>query len=1067
MWSKVSGAPTRRTRAASLARTLSVLVLLLGVTDFGFAQEGAIAGAVTAVTGETVVGAQVFIPGSSFGTLTDDAGRYRLTGVPAGEHIVRVATIGYRGTEQRATVSPGEIATVDFVLEISAVAMDQIVATITGERRRRELSADISTIDATTVVENTRTQDLAQVLRGQATGVSVRQSSGTVGTGSDVRIRGTGSISLSKQPLYVIDGAIIESDNRADSDIVDEDGGDFFIGGQQFSRVQDLNPDEIESIEVIKGPAASALWGARGNAGVVVITTKKGSAGETRWNGRVDLGANVQKNNFQPGALAGPDDFIPKAGQIIATAVNMQNVFGLRDTTYTQNLLDEFNPTQNGLLQTYNGNVAGGAGIWNYFGSFQYGNQKGTFPNNSQEKFNFRANFGVDPSSKLNISFSNGYTSNLTQLPDNDNNASGYIGIATVSFPWEQPLVRQDPVTGETVETCALSYELSLATGSPTSEFPCAVAGDPDQGARFLAGRSFADIASRSNEQSIERYTGSGNVTWNPIERWTNRFTLGYDMVNSRLALTVPVDPGLPFSTNSLGNIFKVPSTSRNLTLQGTSTYLQPLTSTLDFEFTGGVQWFRNTTEEDVTTGQTFPATGPSVTNSVINQGGDSFDEQKSLGFFAQGQFGWDNRLFVNGAVRWDNNSAQGENLGVQTYPKLGASFVALEGDGVVNSLKLRGAWGRSGTLPGTNDALALVQTTQVALEGTDQLGISPLRPGNSELAPEVGEELEVGFDLAMLSDRLGLTFSYYDQKTENTVVLKDLPPSEGFPNSQFTNIGQIDNTGFEIAFDVLPFASDNFVWDLRLIATNNTNEISQLADPITPAGTLGGDVQRHQEGLPFGAYASQVYEIGNDGAARVITCDDTPGTWGPNDSPGDKAAFCDPLDNARYIGDPTPRWEGSFQTTFQLFKYVQLYALFDFQAGHHLFEGTSQFMCGFLGGSCTEAWQRGPDGEFTDHAKIAQAAGLADDEGPWVLDADWGKWRTAQLRFDMPPGVTRFLKVNGLQIQLIGENLVTWTDYRGVDPEVSNDGQNENSRAEFLTNPPFRRFIGTINIFF
>ncbi len=1067
MWRNVSGAPPTRTRAASFARALATLVLLFGAADSGLAQEGAIAGAVTAVTGETVSGAQVFIPGTSFGTLTDDAGRYRLTGVPAGEHIVRVATIGYQGTEQRATVSPGEVATLDFVLEISAVAMDQLVATITGERRRRELSADISSIDAATVVDNTRTNDITQVLKGQAAGVTVRQSSGTVGTGSDVRIRGTGSISLSKQPLYVIDGAIIEANNRADSDIVDEDGGDFFIGGQQFTRLQDLNPDEIESIEVIKGPAASALWGARGNAGVVVITTRKGAAGETRWNARADLGANIQRNQFQPGVLSSQGDFIPEPGDVVTSAVNMARVFGLRDTIYTQNLLDELNPTENGFVQNYNGNVAGGAGIWNYFGSVQYGNQQGTFPNNSQEKFNFRANFGVDPSSKVNLSFSNGFSSNETILPDNDNNGAGFVGAATINVGAAfAPLVRADPVTGETVTTCPLAYELSLASGQPTADFASNCSIDDPSG-RFLANRSFDKVASRFNAQSIERYTGSGNATWNPIDRWTNRFTIGYDLVSSRTNLTVPVDPAQPFGTASLGNIFKVPSQSRNLTLQGTTTYLQPLTSSLDFEFTGGVQWFRNTTQEESVSGQTFPATGPSVTNSVINSAGDAFDEQKSLGFFAQGQFQWDNRLFVNGAVRWDNNSAQGENLGVQTYPKFGASFVALEGDGVFNSLKLRGAWGRSGTLPGTNDALALVQTTQVALEGTDQLGISPLRPGNAGLSPEVGEEFEAGFDLAMLSDRLGLTFSYYDQKTENTVVLRNLPPSEGFPNAQFTNIGQINNRGFEIAFDALAVDAENFVWDLRVIASNNTNEIADLVDPITPPGTLGGDVQRHQEGLPFGAYVSQLYEIGDDGAARVVTCGDTPGTWGPNDAPAAKEAFCDPLDDARFIGDPTPRWEGSLQTTIQLFKYVQLYALFDFQAGHRLFEGTTQFMCGFAGGICTEAFQVGSDGELTDRAKIAQAAGAADDEGPWVFNADWGKWRTAQLRFDMPPSVTRFLKVNGLQIQLIAENLVTWTDYRGVDPEVSNDGQNENSRAEFLTNPPFRRFLGSISIFF
>ncbi len=845
MWPNVSGAPPTTTRTVSLARALATLVLLLVAADSGLAQEGAISGAVTAVTGETVSGAQVFIPGTSFGTFTDEVGRYRLTGVPAGEHIVRVASIGYQGTEQRATVSPGEVATLDFVLEISAVAMDQLVATITGERRRRELSADISTIDATTVVDNTRTSDITQVLKGQATGVTVRQSSGTVGTGSDVRIRGTGSISLSKQPLYVIDGAIVEANNRADSDIIDEDGGDFFIGGQQFTRLQDLNPDEIESVEVIKGPAASALWGARGNAGVVVITTKKGSAGDARWNVRADLGANIQRNQFQPDVLSSPGDFIPEPGDVVTSAVNMARVFGLRDTIYTQNLMDEFNPTENGLVQNYNGNVSGGAGIWNYFGSVQYGNQKGTFPNNSQEKYNFRANFGVDPSSKVNLSFSNGFSSNETILPDNDNNGSGFIGVATINVGAAfAPLVRDDPVTGETVTTCPLAYELSLATGAPTSDFASNCSIDDPSG-RFLAGRTFDKIESRFNAQSIERYTGSGNATWNPIDRWTNRFTLGYDLVSARTNLTVPVDPDQPFSTSSLGNIFKVPSQSRNLTLQGTTAYVLPLASSLDFEFTGGVQWFRNTTQEESVSGQTFPATGPSVTNSVINSAADSFDEQKSLGFFAQGQFQWNNRLFVNGAVRWDNNSAQGENLGVQTYPKFGASFVALEGNGVFNSLKLRGAWGRSGTLPGTNSAIALVQTTQVALEGTDQLGISPLRPGNSLLSPEVGEEFEAGFDLAMLSDRLGLTFTFYDQKTENTVVLRNLPPSEGFPNAQFTNIGQIDNRGFEIALDALAFAAENFTWDFRVLATNNSNEIAELSPLRAPWAETSSDTRK------------------------------------------------------------------------------------------------------------------------------------------------------------------------------------------------------------------------------
>jgi TonB-linked SusC/RagA family outer membrane protein len=1045
------------------AVVLSV-VALLGLPAAAVAQEGAVAGQITAIgTGEQLIGVQVFVPGTSFGTLTDDAGRFRITGVPVGDYTLRASIIGYQSFEQPVTVTAGEVATVDFVLEISAVALDEVVATITGERRRRELAADISTIDATVVADNTRTSDVNEVLKGQATGVYVRKATGSVGTGSNVRIRGTGSVSLSKQPLYVIDGAIIESENNDDSAFIVP--GDFFIGGQTFSRVQDLNPDEIESVEVIKGPAASALWGARGNAGVIVITTKKGAAGSTRWNARADLGSNIQNPKFQADNITQQSDFIPKPGEMVSTAINMAAFFGLRDTTYTQNLFDTNNPFRNGFVQNYNGNVTGGAGLWNYFGSVQYANQKGTLPNNDQEKFNFRANFGVDPSSKVNLSFSNGYSSNEVNLPDNDNNGAGFLGVGTISFAWEKPITREDPVTGETVETCPLAYELSLATGAPTDTFAGNCPG-AENDAGFLSGISFDEVATRRNRQKLERYTGSGNATWTPTARWTNRFTLGYDLVNSRIELTTPVDPTRPFGTGSLGNTYKPSMTSRNITMQGTTTYLQPLGSSLDFEFTGGVQWFRNTTEEFVVAGQVFPATGPAVNNSVTNQASDSFDEQKSLGFFAQGQFQWNNRVFVNGAIRWDNNSAQGENLGVQTYPKFGASWVALEGQGIFNTLRFRGAWGRSGSLPGTNDAIALVAVNQVALEQSDALGISPQRPGNDLLSPETGEELEFGFDLAMLSDRLGLTFSYYDQKTKNSVVTRDLPPSEGFPFEQFTNIGQIDNKGFEVALDALAVAAENFTWDLRVLASNNTNEISELRDPIQFG--LGGDVQRHQQGLPYAAYMSPIVELGDDGDPRVLPCDETPGTWGPDDTPGEKEDFCDPLDNSRYFGQPNPVWEGSFQTTFTLFKYVQLYALFDFQAGQHMFNGTTQFMSGFLGGITAEQWEVGPDGEFTDTARLKQFAGARDLEGLWLLPADWGKWRTAQIRFDMPPSVTRFLKVNGLSIQFIGENLVTWTDYNGIDPEINSNGQGvDANKSEFLTLAIPRRFLATINIFF
>jgi TonB-dependent SusC/RagA subfamily outer membrane receptor len=956
------------------------------------------------------------------------------------------------------TVTAGEVATADFVLEISAVALDEVVATITGEVRRRELSADIGRIDAAVVAENTRQNDVTKILSGQTTGVQVRSNSGTVGAASDVRIRGTGSVSLSKQPLYVIDGAIVDADNQLFDQFPDDNSP--WLGGQQTSRVNDLNPDEIEKIEVIKGPAASALWGARGNAGVIVITTKKGSS-ETRWNARADLGSNTQTTGVQ-------DDWPVTFFDPVAFGFAVEDPALL----YTQNLLREDDPFSSGLYQNYNGNVAGGAGVWNYFGSVQYLNQKGTLPNNAQERFNFRANFGVDPSSKLNISFSNGYTSSNTLMPRNDNDVFGYLGVALVGSPRFHPLEGvQDPITGETVDTCPWNIEIAKDSGVPTSDLsPCPVNS-------YFANRSFDIVETVQTERKIERYTGSGNVTWNPLQQWTNRFTLGYDMVNDRNQQTFPVDPenAAVIGTRALGFLTKPFTSSRNLTMQGTTTYDLLISQELDFEFTGGVQWFRRTEEANLVTGQTFPATGPAVNNAVITTASDSFDEQKSIGFFVQGQFGISNRLFLNGALRWDNNSASGENLGVQTYPKAGFSWVALEGGDTFNSLRVRGSWGKSGTLPGTNDAFALVQTQQVAFEGTDQLGISPLRPGNPFLQPEEGEEFEAGIDLAMLRDRIGFLVTYYNQKTRNSVVTRDLAPSSGFPNEQFTNIGRIDNRGWEFELDALAIASENFNWDWRFVVSNNYNKIAELVDPIIFG--LGGGSQRHQMGLPFGAYVSQSVALDEDGAAAVLTCDETPGTWGPDDTPGEFADFCDPLDDSRYGGQPTGQWFGSAQTTINLFKYVQLYALMDFNTGFEHLNYNGRFLCSFQGGACADIYETNA-GTFenrtsdnrTDEALIKEFAAVRSIENPWVENGDWAKLRTVQLRFDMPPSVLRFLKVNGLQFQFIGENLVTWSGYgtfSGLDPEISRPTLGGGSRSEFLGLPPTRRFIGTINIFF
>jgi hypothetical protein len=275
-----------------------------------------------------------------------------------------------------------------------------------------------------------------------------------------------------------------------------------------------------------------------------------------------------------------------------------------------------------------------------------------------------------------------------------------------------------------------------------------------------------------------------------------------------------------------------------------------------------------------------------------------------------------------------------------------------------------------------------------------------------------------------------------------------------------FTNIGQIDNKGFEVDIGVLALDKENFNWDWHFLVSHNSNVISELVDPI-----FVGFTGRNQRGLPFASQYSETVVIGADGLPRILPCSETPGSWGPDDPSGDFEDFCDPLDDHRYQGKTNPSYEGSVQTTLRLFKYVQLYALLDFQDGLVQANNTEEFQVAFTE-NCECMFETNPDGTLTDAALKKRAfAFIAED--PFIYDADWAKLRVVQLRFDLPPSWLRALSMKNLSIQFLAENLVTWTSYPGFDPETSWRGQNETGREDFLTLPLSRRYIASININF
>ena len=461
--------PRFSSRWGGLVAGLALHFVLLPTSFLEAQQTGSVTGMVTdAASLRPVSDARVFIAGTGVEAFTDIEGSYRISEVPVGEVEIRLERLGYAPVVRTLQVAAGQISTVDFSLLVSAVALDELLVTATGLQRRRELGNAAVAIQVDDELERAAPVNLTSLLQGRATGVQVLQSSGTVGAASTIKIRGNGTISLSNTPLIYIDGARV-------SNSVQSGPG---VGGQTTSRLNDLTLEDIESVEIVKGPSAATLYGAEAAAGVIRITTKRGRSGITEWTVRSEWGANWDDTDW-PATVWNPRSFFDPLQDLSELFAPGQIPPGtsfatIPDTLYTMNLLGDGvggdtsygTPWRTGVEQVYGISLRGGSQNVTYFLSGEFSGREGTLENNESTERNFRANFNLFPSEKVDISLSTGYSYNLVSLPDNDNNAFGYIGVAMVGFPWDAPIKRTDLVIGGEWMTCPLAWELHRATVS-------------------------------------------------------------------------------------------------------------------------------------------------------------------------------------------------------------------------------------------------------------------------------------------------------------------------------------------------------------------------------------------------------------------------------------------------------------------------------------------------------------------------------------------------------------------------------------------------------------------------
>ena len=510
------------------------------------------------------------------------------------------------------------------------------------------------------------------------------------------------------------------------------------------------------------------------------------------------------------------------------------------------------------------------------------------------------------------------------------------------------------------------------------------------------------------------------------------------------------------------------------------------------FTTSAGAQYFTHNIHSVFANGSVFPAPGlKSVSATTTNKSNsEGFLDDKTLGVFGQEQFAWRDRLYLTAAIRNDDNSAFGSKFNRVTYPKYSLSYVISDepwfkvpviGD-QLNEVRFRLAYGQSGKAPAT---FASLRTYASASGPNDSPAVTPNTTGNPNLGPEIGKELETGFDGSGLQDRFGVEFTYYNKKTVNAILDKVVAPSAGQSSTQPVNIGGLLNKGIELALRGTPWRSENANLDLTASLSTNTNKVTDLGIPgqyFISAGTF----LRHQVGYPaFAWFEKRLLYTSFDrttGVASNLMCADTlANTGGAEDPDITHARLCtDPVKGnapSVYQGRSIPPREYSFSGTLTLFSRFRVFSMVDVKNGHKKLDGNTRVRCGIFG-RCLENFANLPAAQLTnfptlktdvDSMKAARYQSNSGIVDYLITQANFGRWRELSVSYDVPNKYAQMAKASHATISVSGRNLALWTKYQGFEPEAMFLGGSRGGNAawEQTTLPQLRTWLVTLNLGF
>ncbi|MEY4459455.1 MAG: hypothetical protein RIT38_660 [Bacteroidota bacterium] len=1005
----------KKTSKLYLAKLTMILVLLSGFCIDTIAQT-LVSGKVTNQKDNSgIEGISIVIKGTRNGVVSDNLGGFTLK-VNNNNAVTLVASgVGFK--TQELNVDPSKMATgLNIVLTEQYSKLDEVVVTGTSAgTTKRQLGSYVSSVSAEDLNKGASGNVLA-ALQGKTAGAQIIQNSGDPAGGISVRLRGISSVLSSSEPLYIVDGVIINNaTNRVTNTSSNYDGGNF-VGSIGQNRMVDINPADIERIEVLNGAAAAATYGSRANAGVIQIFTKRGKSGAAKVSfSSTFISSALRKKldvNQSPTKFGGPTDGVGAQTQDVLTPA-LTNTTSVTRYDYQDYIFRDASGTDNTL------SISGGNDKTKYYFGGSYYNNQGIIKNTDFQRFSFRSNIDQVINKWMSMNMGLNYTnSSANEKPDGQSFFSPTNSVTIIgNFHdiWTRDANGNIKAVGE------------RGRANPVSVIE--------------------DIKQR---QSTNRILANFGLKLKPMKGLTVDYTMGIDNYAQNGTTYIP-----PYAYNVspafYGGGLTLDPTQNGYASTASNHFFQinhDLSANYNFEITNDInsttqvgysqQYEKN--NYALLQGRGFAPFIETVNGaSTPIPGVDERSEISVSGLYVQQNFKFKNQLFLTGAVRRDGSSVFGANQRNQTYAKASASYI-ISSTEFWNSLglskafdlfKVRVAYGESGNLTGIGAYSRFNSYSSNSFLGRSALNSSTTL-ANENVKPERQAEVEYGMDLGMFNNRVGLTVNVYNKKVTDLLINRQLAPTNGFA-SLLDNFGSLENKGYEIMLSLTPVQTKDLKWEMTTIYNHNENKAIKIGQALTLFSTNAGAPVAIVEGQPIGVFYGTYFARGTDGA---IT----------------KNAAGIPLAatgvTRKVIGNPNPDYTASLVNELS-FKKWNFRAQLDAVQGVDVFNADFRTRQGVGNGTVAEAEQRGllPRGYVSGIYAIEE----------WrVDDGSFIKLRELSLSYNV--GKVKF--INNLSINFSGRNLISWDNYKGYDPEVNSAGQSTLLRGiDFGATPIPRTF--------